>query len=369
MSKKASSKGYIGKSKKASSKGYTGKSKKASKKWKKGSVSIPSFSDMFVFGDSLSDTGNYALAEPGWPDRASNGALTVEYIADYYGLTLTTSGHLATPPYDPPGNNYAVIFSRAVPPDVPAVVTTDLLTARLPVQVEDFLSNNGGVAPEDALYVIIIGASDVFDAMGGHAVGFFTPEQSSMYLETAAASIAGAAAALSAAGEKHILVSDVYDLTKVPYVTLATPAFQAVADKYVSEMTDNMGSAIHDLKCESGVDVMHFTEVTDAMYDSALDAGLNMTSPCFMGATGIHFSDPPVAPFMGNPSFPVYSPECALVPGAIDGYGFYDEFHPTTALHEIIAGKLIDFINQESSKKSTKKMKLCKSTKSKSKRI
>lgn len=51
------------------------------------------FSAMYVFGDSLSDTGNLKAVtqDPNMPSRFTNGPVVVEVIANALGLTLSNS--------------------------------------------------------------------------------------------------------------------------------------------------------------------------------------------------------------------------------------------------------------------------------------
>ena len=110
--------------------------------------------DIFVFGDSLSETGNYeavgfgdiAYPEPYAPGRFSNGPVWVEELAGSLGLAVSPSvlG----------GNNYA--WGGATTDGQPG----PLAPFDLGVQVAAFLAANGGVADAGALYVIWGGAND-----------------------------------------------------------------------------------------------------------------------------------------------------------------------------------------------------------------
>ena len=128
------------------------------------------FSALFVFGDSLSDTGNShadtgRTAHPPFapiPDDSygigghhySNGKTWIENLAEQMGLINGAKPALRNPAF----GNYAYGGARAreyledSKPDFPA-------------QVESFLVAHNYQAPPDALYVIQFGGNDLRDAL------------------------------------------------------------------------------------------------------------------------------------------------------------------------------------------------------------
>ena len=124
-----------------------------------------------VFGDSLSDPGNFFIeyAQVSTPPyepvpsapydihghHFSNGPTWIEQLADE--LDTRESGR---PALERPGvyTNYAMGRARARP-NAPAFPAFDLST-----QVGLFLNDFGGQAPAHATYVIWIGANDLDDA-------------------------------------------------------------------------------------------------------------------------------------------------------------------------------------------------------------
>ena len=119
------------------------------------------FSQIFVFGDSLSDTGNLAsllegnsLPPPYDMKRVSNGPVSVETLALELGLTIDASLHLIGGPIA--GTNFAVAGANAS--------GNQLIDLRS--QVIAFQFSHGFVAPSDALYVVFIGGNDIRSARG-----------------------------------------------------------------------------------------------------------------------------------------------------------------------------------------------------------
>lgn len=192
-----------------------------------------------VFGDSLSDSGNHFIAfgesarQPFQPvpsasydiggHHFSNGNTWIEQLV---------AGTSAAPSAGPalragsPGKNYAVGRARARPnaPEFPAY---DLSS-----QVALFLSNYGGVASPDDVYVLWIGANDVRDALAAIAAGGGSPQSqlaAQQILGAALQSIAGNIAALHASGARSFMVLNVPNPALTPVVRALPPFVQGIA--------------------------------------------------------------------------------------------------------------------------------------------
>ncbi len=103
------------------------------------------FSNLYVFGDSLSDTGALAViaptacpSAPYFDCRFSNGPVWVENLAADLGVSASTAYA--------GGTNYAIGGQR----------TDQILNGQIPL----FLSSVGGVADPDALYALWGGGND-----------------------------------------------------------------------------------------------------------------------------------------------------------------------------------------------------------------
>jgi thermolabile hemolysin len=168
-----------------------------------GTAAPAPFSGVYVFGDSLSDTGNFhALsggvpAAPYYEGRFSNGPLWVEYLVEGLGMEIS------------PGDNYAV-----------GGATTGHFNSNngylgleypgLQDQVAAFLATLGpeGADPA-ALYVVWAGANDFFLLLGG--VG-----STEELIAGGVANTVQAIQLLRQAGARHILVLNVPDLGLTP---------------------------------------------------------------------------------------------------------------------------------------------------------
>jgi phospholipase/lecithinase/hemolysin len=196
-------------------------------------------SGVVVFGDSLSDPGNHFIAygesarQPFQPipsasydiggHHFSNGNTWIEQL-----VAGTSAAPSAAPALRPssPGKNYAVGRARARPnaPEFPAY---DLSS-----QVALFLSNYGGRASPNDVYVLWIGGNDVRDALVTIAQGGGSPQSqvdAQQILGAALQSIAGNVAALHASGARRFMVLNVPDPALTPVVRALPPLVQGIA--------------------------------------------------------------------------------------------------------------------------------------------
>jgi len=175
---------------------------------------LPPYAAIVVFGTSLSDSGNAFALRGGTntpPDylldpllipsapyargghHFSNGATWVEQFARSLGLAgsvrpaFGSNGVRAT--------NYAVGAARAY---------DDGRNLNLSDQVQTFLSDSGGAAPSDALYVVEMGSNDIRDAFVAFQSGGFPAAQA--ILQKAVDSIELNTQVLHQAGARSFLV-------------------------------------------------------------------------------------------------------------------------------------------------------------------
>jgi cholinesterase len=155
----------------------------------------PPFTDLVVFGDSLSDSGNAG--------RFADGPVWVEHLAGRFGLALLPS-RLG-------GTNHAVGGARAQggPSDLRAQADAFLAAAR-----------RGGLDPR-ALYIVYGGGNDLLAAVP-------VPDRDALARASATA-IGGIVADLAAAGASDILVPNLPDIGLTPVLRAAGPAVLAAA--------------------------------------------------------------------------------------------------------------------------------------------
>lgn len=279
-------------------------------------------SKLVFFGDSLSDPGNYFIrfgttSHPPFvpiPDdpyaigghHFSNGATWAEQLAR--GLHHPASGK---PALRAPGvfTNYAVGRARARAA-APVFSAYDLST-----QVGLFLSDFGGHASSDDLYVVWIGANDLDDALNALAIDP-SGATSTGIIGAAITAVAGNIQALHAAGATAFLIPNVPNLAITPAVRALGPIAQFLA----TQLTDAYNGALdRTLSALEGRQI-HFVRLdVNALLDDVLAA------PQAFGLTNV--SDSCLTFFVVRDAI------CETP----NGYLFWDGVHPTTAAHHIIA--------------------------------
>lgn len=269
-------------------------------------ASIP-FSRIVVFGDSLSDTGNfYQLTgghvppPPYFDGRFSNGRLWIEYLAEDLGLQVL------------PEDNYAVAGATTGHDNS----NNGLLGLQYPGlqdQVSEFLSSHedGGADPA-ALYVVWAGANDFFVLLqsGGSPTDL---------IANGVNNVAHAIASLRGAGARQIVVVNVPDLGITPF------GINSGINGQISLLCGAYNQAL-----EATLDGLATGGIPTIRVDAFATLRAMVDSPAFFGFTNV------TAAFLaigGDPS----------------EFLFWDAVHPTTRGHEVLAdaarNQLIDYFS------------------------
>ncbi len=275
------------------------------------SVATPApITTLYVVGDSLSDQGNAYLLTGGtfspapYAQRASNGPVAVEHLADALGVTLT--------PSEAGGTNYAVLGAAT------ALVT--IAGTSPPVQTENLAAIRYGQSALagtslQSQVLALLGAGPIADpssslvfVWGGANDFFLNPSA-----ETAPAGVGNifdAVTTLYGGGARNFLVPNLPDLSMTPS-GLALPAMQRAG---LQALTLGFNTALHSALDSAsmlpGINITHFDTFAffNAMLADPTAFGLtNTTTPCLTGnlAVGGTVCDDPSA------------------------YIFWDSVHPT----------------------------------------
>jgi phospholipase/lecithinase/hemolysin len=295
--------------------------------------------DLVIFGDSLSDTGNVLAlttvfqpppfpAFPGAEGRFSNGPVWVEHLASGLGLApkaspsnLLFNGASVVPIGAQGGQNFSFGGARTGLGGS-AGATTGLLGQLVAWNGGAFGSTLTRTADPNALYILAGGANDLRDFRSG-APGALPPS-------TSAFNISSLIALLAQAGARHFLVANQPDLGKTPEAvqlglspqsTAATIQFNAALDATLLLLDTNFLSTFGIDLDIARLDVFGLMEAvhTDATTNGGAVFGItNVATPCI---------DP-------------VSPGAYFFPGSIDincGISAYaDAFHPTAGQHRLI---------------------------------
>lgn len=269
------------------------------------------FSDLYVFGDSLSDTGNTrsqvplgsfgpvaALAGYGPNGRFSNGPVWHEYLADALGMPRATNSIGG-------GNNFAYGGARV---DNAGGVSAGLLT-----QNTQYFNRQGG-APSDsnALFIAWAGGNDMRDLVGAtDPLAAINAQLNSWF---------GMLGGLLDSGVTTLLVPNLPDLGSIPEFR-TTP--DSTSGTEVS-MAWNQGleQGLYELNKTTDADIFYFDVFglfNDLLADPTAFGFTNTTGECRSVSGGFFASEQSCA----NPG----------------DFVFWDEIHPTTAAHSYLGNQ------------------------------
>ncbi len=268
-------------------------------------LSAKPFSRIFVFGDSLSDTGNLFRLSGGYPPppnfegRFSNGRVWVEHLADALGMEIA------------PGDNYAV-----------GGATTGSFNSNngingkdypgLQQQLASFEATRTAAEAEGALFTLWAGNNDFLEALR-------TGQAPAALIGNGVANTVQAVQRLWLAGARHILVVNIPDIGLTPRA-LATGT--GAGASLLSAMYNQVLDSALDSLAAAGIPTIRVDAFAtlDYMVAHAADFGFtNLTEPL------------------------------SVVGGNADEFLFWDDVHPTTAAHavfaEVAANSLINYFS------------------------
>lgn len=275
--------------------------------------------EVYVIGDSLSDTGNLYDLTGFWPPsppyamRYSNGPVWPEYLAGDLGIDVDSLAY---------GGAFTGVYVIGGVPisNFNNVQYPDLFQALLPgvsEEVDMLLAEYPDGLNPKALYVVWAGPNDLF-------LGMMQPEAMPSILSQAISNVAEAVCRLGTAGGRHFMVGNLPDLGLTPFVMGLGPEVQAQVSQAVVLFNAGLEQALAGLPdaCAETVGVFDAYQVLNDLVASPANYGLqNVTEACLTD-TGI----------CANP----------------DTYLFWDSLHPTTAVHAIFADRFrADFCEKE----------------------
>jgi outer membrane lipase/esterase len=294
------------------------------------SAQLAHFSNVYAFGDSLSDAGYYRpfLASLGLPASVVSqlgrfttnpGPVFSESISQFYGVTPGPSNASG-------GNIFAQGGAR--------VATASPLTppgaAQRPVstQIDEYLLRGNGAADPNALYSVWAGANDIFVNLGIFQAGGITQAQLQTNVLAAATAEIGQIARLQAAGARYILVFGIPNIGGTPQFAGAGAATQGA----VTQLSAGFNTTLFTGLVTAGIRVIPvdtFSLLNEVAASPATYGFTNITTP----ACGAF---PPI-----TTATTISAQFCLVgtnvVPGGQNTYLFADGVHPTTAAQAIVA--------------------------------
>lgn len=272
-------------------------------------LSAPMFSDMYIFGDSLSDTGNTRAAVPlgswgpiaaeagyGSNGRFSNGDLWHEFMADDLGLSTSRSSA--------GGNNFAYGGARI---DNATGVSAGVLR-----QWGNYQNRFGGAVMDPAaLYVVWAGGNDMRDLVGSSAPLMMITSIMGNFQTMLTEMILG--------GATTLLVPNLPDLGSIP--EFRSGANSGSGNEVSTLWNQALQLMLISLASQYQVDIYMldvFGIFNSILSDPASEGFVNTTGECrsirrnFLGAAS--------------------EVSCANA----HTYVFWDEIHPTSRAHQVL---------------------------------
>lgn len=293
------------------------------------------FTGLFVFGDSLSDSGNNAALIGSAPGQVITGNAYVP--SQPYALGAYTNGRtwvnsfaagLGLPASAAPsllgGGNFAYGGAKT---------TVDGSTGNFPPSANTQLTGTGNIAqpylqgyltglaavPATALYVIAIGGNDVRDLSVAVATGAQPPTAIAGAAAAYAAAVGSMVDALQAKGAQRIVVWDAPNVGKTPAALAGGAAFSGLATNIAGAFNSALFARMSVEP--SSVSVFDVFGITNTI----------IANPGAFGLTNV-------------------TDACGALPGCNPSqYLFWDGIHPTSAGHSLIAASMLAAVPEPSS--------------------
>ncbi|MGB3532610.1 MAG: SGNH/GDSL hydrolase family protein [Microcoleaceae cyanobacterium] len=287
------------------------------------------FTEIYIFGDSLSDTGNvfdFTLnsippSPPYFEGRFSNGLIWIDYLAEDLGLNPATYSDVVLENTIPTeGINFAFggattggenTVSLAFPtaPDLPG----------LPDQISLFTANFSTIADADALYIIWAGSNDYLPTEST-----FEPLTSST---VSINNISNAITALANVGAENIVVVNLPNLGDTPVALNANQAEPGITNRLntlSAEHNTALAAEIDDLTTGLAPDINLISFDLNALFTDVFNNPetfnlTNVTNGCLL----IECTNP-------------------------DEFLFWDAQHVTTAANQLIADAALQTLDASS---------------------
>ncbi|MDZ8086476.1 MAG: SGNH/GDSL hydrolase family protein [Nostoc sp. DedQUE12b] len=266
-------------------------------------LAAQNYEDIYVFGDSFSDTGNAFNAtnrtfppSPKYFDgRFSNGPVWVEYLAQDFGLSFNPRTNFAFGGATTGVDNISV-------PEFPG----------LQRQIASFTAENPSANP-NALYIVWAGANDYFSYFAG---GVPNPNQ-------AVANISAAVTSLAAIGAQDIMVVNQPDLGKFPVANFNSQIpslFSTLTNAHNSGLNATINFLNQQLDPDVNIISFNVNDLFRRIIAEPKEFGLtNAINYCIQDLSVVPLNLP-TQPVACNP----------------DEFLFWDPVHPTAAAHRLI---------------------------------
>jgi phospholipase/lecithinase/hemolysin len=260
-------------------------------------VNVWASSEIYVFGDSTSDTGNvfavvgYPPSPPYFNGRFSNGPVWVEYLAARLGLDYHQQTNFAW--------GGALTGSGNIFPGLPG----------LKDEVNQYITSTPSADP-NGIYFIWAGANDFMAAD-------FTKTDPQTVVTAAVANILEAVKSLTNHGAQHVFVLGLPNIGMAPRARQLGTTVQLFLNQIIQAFNGMLVQNLFQLPKAIYIDIYsRFNELVDKPAKFGLD---NVTEAC-LNINPLALCDDPAT------------------------YLFWDDIHPTTRTHQIIADTIYPIV-------------------------
>jgi phospholipase/lecithinase/hemolysin len=301
----------------------------------KGSVGS-NVNSIAVFGDSLSDLGTYQVgqvAAAGGGRFTTNPAkLWVEYVADYYGTSVTRNrtGGFGVPITVLGGTGYAEGGARVAlqpgincfPDGAGGCTLQGALSRPVTQQMAAHLAANGGRIDGKQLILVLSGNNDMLvqaqtvSAAGGTAAAVAAAQQA---MGVAGATLATAIRSLITAGATKVAVVMPFDVAQSPLGESAGATSQALFQGLMLAFNGQLQGGL------AGLSAVTVVSTTDFQYDMR-------ANPAKYGMVNVRATACNVSVLPGQSAL-FCSPATLVAPNAQNNFMFADGLHPTAGTH------------------------------------
>ncbi|MBS1160286.1 MAG: EstA protein [Proteobacteria bacterium] len=271
------------------------------------------YSNIYLFGDSLSDSGAYRpLVGPNARFTTNPGTVWGENLGARYGTSITPA-YAASKKLDgfserPDGNNFAVgsALVNAQPTGVGPLAPLAPFIPSVHTQVSSFLAR--GAVDANALYALWAGGNDVFAQFVGGA-GAASPAAQAAIV-TAANDLSAQMTRLQSAGARHFVVFNLANSYWFPYGQTKTAPEKAQIEQLNNAFDATLGAQM------AGRNVLYFdtNKLFAAIFATPLAYGFTDTTNPACGAIAALLCSTPAA-----------------------GHLFADDKHPSTLFHKLLS--------------------------------
>lgn len=290
----------------------------------------PQFSQVIIFGDSLSDTGRIKatvgevappLANALQPSFTTNpDPVWATILAGFYGKTAKPFTKA-----DPSGTNFAVGGARSGEEVSWNGVITVPSTA---TQIKEYLTATGGKTDPNALYAVWIGSNDLIAAANAT-----TTADAQKAITNSVTRTVTDIATLDKLGAKYILVPNIPDLSLTPRAIFGESlqaGTQAKAKLAATLYNQGLYTALN------GVNANIIPANTFALLQ---EATTNKEAFGFKNVNGVACQMPPRTTGADDPASTSLGCTSAnlIEPDAGETYAFADDIHPSGKTHRILA--------------------------------